>query len=115
MGYSLNEWGIYLNDGSNRLADKTDKIKNESDLFNFFSLSNIEPELREGSVEFKLAEKKNLPKLVELNDINGVFHNHTTFSDGKNTIEEMVLSAEKKDGNILVLPTIRNLVIKQMA
>lgn len=96
MGYSLNEWGIYLNDGSNRLADKTDKIKNESDLFNFFSLSNIEPELREGSVEFKLAEKKNLPKLVELNDINGVFHNHTTFSDGKNTIEEMVLSAEKK-------------------
>ncbi len=52
------------------------------------------PELREGRGEIEVAETGKLPCLIEAKDICGVFHNHTTASDGHNTLEEMVSAAQ---------------------
>ncbi len=52
-------------------------------------LSYIEPEMREGLGEIEKAKNNSLPKLIELGDLKGILHNHTTYSDGSNTLEEM--------------------------
>src|ERR1019366_3477366 len=57
-------------------------------------LSFIPPELREGLGEIEAAESGELPRLVEWGDLRGAFHNHTTASDGRNTLAEMVAAAE---------------------
>ena len=100
-GYSLSEWGL------GRKAEKlkaengeTDgelvdaKIESEAGLFEFLGLAEIPPELREGLGEIEAAEAGELPTLVTSTDIRGVFHNHTTASDGRGTIEEMAEAAE---------------------
>jgi DNA polymerase (family 10) len=69
-------------------------IKTEADLFQALGLPFIPPELREGLGEIEAAEAGKLPRLVEVEDIRGVFHNHTTSSDGHNTLEEMTAAAE---------------------
>ncbi|CAN5891922.1 helix-hairpin-helix domain-containing protein [soil metagenome] len=52
----------------------------------------IEPELREGRSEIGLARDKKLPVLVSLEDLKGVLHNHSTYSDGTHSLEEMALA-----------------------
>ncbi|OEK05729.1 DNA polymerase/3'-5' exonuclease PolX [Roseivirga misakiensis] len=47
------------------------------------------PELREGTFEIEAAKKGNLPKLVEMTDLKGILHNHSTYSDGKHSLEQM--------------------------
>jgi DNA polymerase (family 10) len=69
-------------------------IESESGLFEFLGLAEISPELREGLGEIEAAEARALPNLVSSADIRGVFHNHTTASDGRGTIEEMAAAAE---------------------
>lgn len=69
-------------------------IKSESDLFRALGLAFVPPELREGLGEIEAAEAGKLPRLVGEGDIRGVFHNHTTASDGHNTLEEMTAEAE---------------------
>ncbi|SDS45956.1 helix-hairpin-helix domain-containing protein [Opitutus sp. GAS368] len=69
-------------------------VKTESDLFKALGLHFVSPELREGHGEIELAEKDALPQLLEEADIRGVFHNHTTASDGHNTLEEMVAATQ---------------------
>ena len=49
----------------------------------------IEPELREGTFEVDAALKKELPTLVEMSDLKGILHNHSTYSDGKHTLRQM--------------------------
>lgn len=51
----------------------------------------VEPELREGLFELDKAEKFELPQLIQFSDIRGVLHNHSTYSDGMHTLEEMAL------------------------
>jgi len=95
MGYRLSEWGIFDKDSEENIPiDAVKDIKSEADLFKFFGLEMIEPELREGLGEISVAENYALPKLIEKNEIRGVFHNHTTLSDGMNTLDEMVQQAE---------------------
>jgi len=53
------------------------------------------PELRTNSGEIIAAENKKLPKLIELKDIRGDLHLHSTWSDGQNSIEEMAVAYEK--------------------
>lgn len=96
MGYRLSEWGVFEKDAANsEPMDLSEKMHSEADLFNFFGLSNIVPELREGLDELSKAETDSLPDLIEVEAIQGVFHNHTTASDGLDTLEAMVLAAEK--------------------
>ena len=95
MGYRLSEWGIFDKDSEENIPiDAVKDIETEADLFKFFGLEMIEPELREGLGEISVAENNALPKLIEKQEIRGVFHNHTTMSDGMNTLDEMVQQAE---------------------
>ncbi|CAA6676580.1 MULTISPECIES: PHP domain-containing protein [unclassified Lentimonas] len=80
---------------SDRISDALNRgIDSEGALFEFLGLSEIAPELREGLGEIEAAESGGLPTLVTSSDIRGVFHNHTTASDGRGTIEEMAAAAE---------------------
>lgn len=89
MGYTLSEYGLKALKGKKEVRCAT-----EATLFKALKLDYIPPELREGYLEFEAAEKGKLPKLIEPEDIRGVFHCHTTDSDGHNTLEEMVEAAE---------------------
>ncbi len=83
----LNEYGLFK--GAKSMLCKT-----EADIFKALGLAYIEPELRENSGEIEAAHEKKLPTdLVELKDLKGAFHNHTTESDGINTLEQMVEKA----------------------
>lgn len=102
-GYSLSEWGITpkasdqpeegaaQRKGPGRISPPG--IASEEDLFRFLGLHYIPPELREGMEELQRAEKGELPRLLERGDLKGVFHNHTTASDGHNTLAEMAKAA----------------------
>jgi DNA polymerase (family 10) len=70
------------------------EVRSEKDLFARLGLHFIPPELREGLGEIEAAEQGELPRLVEVADLRGAFHNHTTASDGRNTLAEMVTAAE---------------------
>jgi DNA polymerase (family 10) len=68
--------------------------KDEGDLFAALGLEYIPPELREDTGEVDAAERHAIPALVTDRDVRGVFHNHTTYSDGAATLEEMALAAK---------------------
>lgn len=87
-GLSLNEYALT---GSKHSV----KCKDEADIFKAVGLPWIPPELREDSGEIEAAEKHKLPKLIEYGDLRGVFHNHSTYSDGNASLEEMALAAKK--------------------
>lgn len=90
-GYKINEYGIFLSHTKEKwLAGKTEK-----DIFSLLNMDYIAPELREDRGEIEAALSGSLPPLVELKDIKGDLHIHSHYSDGKNSIEEMVLSAKK--------------------
>jgi DNA polymerase (family 10) len=65
------------------------KDKSEKQIYEVAGLSFIEPELREGTNEIELAKSNKLPKLIEYADLKGSLHNHSTWSDGIHTLEEM--------------------------
>ncbi len=87
MGLKLSEYGLV---GEN----KDIKCKTEEEIFKALGLSYVPPEMREDTGEVAAAEKGKIAPLVETRDIQGVFHNHTTYSDGANTLEEMALAAK---------------------
>jgi len=72
------------------------KCKTESDIYSALGMAYIEPELRENMGEFEAASTTCLPKLIEEKDLRGTFHCHTTYSDGSNSLEEMVAGAKKR-------------------
>jgi len=82
-GIKMNEYGLFR-------GDELIKCKTEEDIFQVFGMSYIPPELRENSGEIEAALEGRIPKLVEKDNIRGVFHVHTNYSDGINTIEELV-------------------------
>ncbi len=65
------------------------KNKTEAQIYEFAGLSFIEPELREGTNEIELAKSNKLPELIHYADLKGSLHNHSTWSDGIHTLEEM--------------------------
>ena len=70
-------------------------IASESDLYRRFGMQYVPPELREDEGEIEAALAGKLPEdLLELDDIQGMVHCHTTYSDGKHTVEQMALAAE---------------------
>jgi DNA polymerase (family X) len=88
--------GLKLNEYALAGADKSVRCKDEADLFRALGLDYIPPEMRENTGEIEAAENHHLPKLVEADDIRGVFHCHTRGpegSDGSNTLEEMAEAA----------------------
>ena len=83
-------WNLETN-GAGELTPAADS---EQELYARLELPYIEPELREGLREIEAASAGQLGPLVETQDIQGVFHNHTTYSDGSATLDEMVAAAK---------------------
>lgn len=100
QGLSMSEWGLVPAEGEGTAKEKAAKLGPQSDiateeqLFQKLGLPFILPELREGVGEIEVAEVGALPRLLEVSDIRGVFHNHTTESDGHNTLKEMAAAAQ---------------------
>lgn len=67
----------------------------EESAFEKMGLQYIEPELREGRGEILLAQHNKIPALVEMSDLRGILHNHSTWSDGMHTLEEMAKHCHK--------------------
>ena len=89
-GLSLNEYGFTRIGGQ---EESLPEVQTEADIYKALGLEFVEPELRENRGEVELAEKGDLPRLVELSNLRGTFHNHTTASDGRNTLREMADAA----------------------
>lgn len=85
-GWSLNEYGFTVEDG----AEVADVVEEEKDIYRLLGLQYVEPELRENRGEIEAAAERKLPKLVEWMNLRGTFHNHTTESDGHDSLEGMV-------------------------
>ncbi len=94
-GYKLSEYGLFRKKKGGKQGKKV-PLKNEDTLYDKLGLQYIPPEMRENRGELEAAEKKNIPKLVEADDIHGDFHIHTKYSDGSNTIEEIAKKAKEK-------------------
>jgi len=100
-GLSLSEWGLAPAEGEATVKVKVGlptgpsavRAESERELFAALGLAEIPPELREGLGEIEAAERGPIPRLVELGDLRGAFHNHTTASDGRATLAEMAAAA----------------------
>ena len=89
MGMKVNEYGVFK--GKKKIAGAT-----EAEVYESVGLRYIEPELRESRGEHTAAKEDRLPDLIEIGDLKGDLHMHTTYSDGHNTIVEMAEAAKKK-------------------
>jgi DNA polymerase (family 10) len=87
-------YGLKLNEYELAGADRRLTCRDEADIFKALDLPYIAPELRENTGEIDAAADGELPNLVEADDIQGVFHCHTIYSDGKNSVEEMAQAAK---------------------
>ncbi len=87
----MNEYGLFKN-------NKFIKCSDEKDIYSFFSMDWIPPELRENYGEIEAARNKTLPKLIEEKDIKGIFHIHTTHSDGNISLEQVCEYLQEKLG-----------------
>ncbi|HEX3240105.1 MAG TPA: DNA polymerase/3'-5' exonuclease PolX [Solirubrobacterales bacterium] len=97
-GLSVSEHGITETEsGDVTLCDS------EEGVYERLGYAYIEPELREGRGELKAAREGKLPQLIELGDIKGDLHSHTTLSDGRNTLEEMAEAARERGYSYLAI------------
>lgn len=85
----INEYGVFR--GSKRIAGHT-----EQEVYKAIGLPWIPPELREARGEIEMALEGKLPKLLELDDLRGDLHMHTTATDGRASLEEMVAAAKQR-------------------
>ncbi len=74
-----------------KAVDALDQPESEHLIYKKAAMEYIPPELREGVVFIERAEKNTLPQLITHHDLKGTLHNHSTWSDGINTVEEMAL------------------------
>ena len=93
-GLRLNEFGLFSEkEAGNKIgmdaAKNTLICNDEAEIYKNLGMAWVPPELREDMGEIEAAIQGNLPKLIEVNDLKGAFHNHTTASDGAATLQEM--------------------------
>jgi DNA polymerase (family 10) len=91
LGYTLNEYALARLDTNEPVAGAT-----EEDIYQRLGLAWIPPELRENWGEIEAAAEGRLPKLIELGDIRGDLHMHTTETDGRATLAEMAEAARAR-------------------
>jgi DNA polymerase (family 10) len=89
-GLRLNEYGLFKSKEETRDPALLVACRTEQEIFAKLGLQFVPPELRETMGEFEAAEKNALPRLLEASDIKGSLHNHSTASDGHQTLEEIV-------------------------
>ena len=84
QGLKMNEYGLFQGEEETLIP-----CKDEAEIYRYIGMDYIPPELREDRGEIEAAMEGNLPKLVEPEDIKGVLHVHTNYSDGRATLKEM--------------------------
>jgi DNA polymerase (family 10) len=90
-GLSVSEHGITESE-----SGEVETCETEQAVYKRLGYDYIEPELREGRGELKAAREGKLPELVELGEIRGDLHSHTTLSDGRNTLDEIAEAARER-------------------
>lgn len=108
-GLKINEYGVFrvgkkaassTKKGSELISEEDEGEyiagKTEAEVYATLDLPCFPPELREAREEFEWAAAGKLPKLVELADLQGDLHMHTTASDGKATLDEMIAAARER-------------------
>ena len=88
-GLSVSEYAV-----TNTETGETFTAADEEELYAHLGYAYIPPELREHAGELDSARRGELPKLVERSDLRGDLHSHSTWSDGKASIEEMAVAAQ---------------------
>ncbi|MDW7732796.1 MAG: DNA polymerase/3'-5' exonuclease PolX, partial [Methanolobus sp.] len=91
-GYKLSEYGLFRKDSGEKVEGES-----EESIYSRLGLQYIPPELRENRGEIDAATGNKLPELVELGDIKGDLHVHTNFSEGNDSLEDMVKAARDMD------------------
>jgi DNA polymerase (family 10) len=97
-GLKLNEYALVREEDGASIA-----CEDETAIYRALNLDYIEPEIREDQGEIEAAEAGKLPRLVRLDDLKGILHVHSTWSDGLATIEEMAEAAMALDMSYLGL------------
>lgn len=90
------QYGLKLNEYELAGPKKSIACKDEEDIYRALDLDYVPPELREDTGEIAAAAAHKLPKLVAADALRGVFHCHTTWSDGAATLEEMAAAAKER-------------------
>jgi DNA polymerase (family 10) len=90
-GFSISEYSVTVAE-----TGEEHTFESEEDVYAFLGYAWVEPELRENCGELAAARNGTLPKLVTLADVRGDLHTHTTWSDGKGSLEEMVATARQR-------------------
>ncbi len=98
MGLSVSEHGIVETE-----SEKVERYETEEKVYAKLGLPYIEPELREGNGEIAAALDGGLPKLIEVGDLKGDLHCHTTLSDGRNSLAEMAEGARARGYSYLAV------------
>jgi len=93
-GLRLNEYGLFKSKEETRDPNLLVPCQDEAEIFQKLDLIFVPPELREDHGEFAAAEKNALPRLIEWTDLKGSLHNHSNWSDGRNTLEEIAAYME---------------------
>jgi DNA polymerase (family X) len=97
-GLSVSEYSITVVETAKELRYTT-----ERGVYDRLGYQFIPPELRENAGELEAARKGELPKLVELTDIRGDLHCHSTWSDGRHTLEQMARAARERGYQYLAI------------
>jgi len=105
QGLSLNEHALSPVDENKTIIESAEKTlcDSEEKVYETLGLQYVPPELREDSGEIEAARAHRLPQLIERKDIVADLHMHTTWSDGKNTIREMVDACVKRGHQYIVI------------
>lgn len=93
-GLRLNEYGLFKSKEETRDPKLLVPCRDEAEIFEKLDLVYVPPELREDGGEFAAAEKDALPKLIEWTQLKGALHNHSNWSDGRNSLEEIAAYME---------------------
>jgi len=88
-GLRLNEYGLFKSTEETRDPELRLDCKTEEDIFAALDLTYVPPELREDRGEFNAAENGDIPRLIEWTDLKGSLHNHSNWSDGHESLEEI--------------------------
>ncbi|MDN7013379.1 DNA polymerase/3'-5' exonuclease PolX [Methanoculleus sp. FWC-SCC3] len=98
QGYRLAPEGL-VDSASGRLQE----FASEEEVFSFLGMETIPPELRENRGEIELALRHALPDLVDLSDVRGDLHAHTTWSDGRQSLEDVAEAGDRRGYEYIVI------------
>jgi DNA polymerase (family 10) len=93
-GLRLNEYGLFRSHEETRDPQLLEPCCDEAEIFSKLGLVFVPPELREDAGEFTAAEKNQMPRLIEWTDLRGALHNHSNWSDGHDSLEEIAAYME---------------------